>query len=186
MKLHLFASSRQNRQSGISLAVVMIFLIILSILGITIIQGSTFGSKIARNESDRNLAFQAAEAALRDAENDIKYRRSTGANCTLTDGCRVEPVRGENFDASCTNGLCEPSSIPGPVWETASRWATTGSSVAYGTYTGATALPLVVRQPRYLIEYFKQNETTVLRVTAVGFGASESTRTMLQTSVKVL
>jgi type IV pilus assembly protein PilX len=50
----------QCRQRGISLVIVMIFLVILSVLGITAMQGSTLSSRIARNEADRNLAFQAA------------------------------------------------------------------------------------------------------------------------------
>jgi type IV pilus assembly protein PilX len=174
-----------NRQHGISLPIVLIFLVVLSILGVTIIQGSTFGSRIARNEADRTLSFQAAEAALRDAEADVRYVRADGAACTSAT-CRVDAITGSDFDASCTNGLCEPSTTTTNVWETSGRWDAAGASVAYGTYTGAAALPLVARPPRYLMEYFKLNQSVVLRVTAVGFGANESTRTMLQTSVKVL
>jgi type IV pilus assembly protein PilX len=175
-------------QGGISLPIVLIFLVVLSVLGVTIIQGSTFGARIARNESDRTLAFQAAEAALRDAEADIRYMRANGAACLEggTNNCRLGPINRSDFDAACTNGLCIPSTTSSNIWETSSLWDASGASVVYGRYTGAAALPIVARQPRYLIEHFKLFQASVVRVTAVGFGANESTKTMLQTSVKVL
>ena len=180
--------SRMPGQRGISLVIVMIFLVILSALGVTAMQSSTFSSRIARNESDRNLAFQAAEAALRDAELDIKNLRVDNSLCTTsTAGCRTELIsRGDGFDGSCTLGRCDPSQIATPVWEDTTKWATTGASVAYGTYTGAAALPVVAQQPRYLLEYFPLGESTVYRVTAVGFGANTSTQIMLQSAVKAL
>jgi type IV pilus assembly protein PilX len=73
-----------------------------------------------------------------------------------------------------------------PVWEDTTKWATSGASVAYGTYTGATALPVVAQQPRYLLEYFPLGDSTVYRITAVGFGANTSTQIMLQSAVKAL
>jgi len=186
-------SSRQF-QAGVSLVIVMIFLVILSGLAISAMQGSTFSARIAGNESDRTLAFQAAEAALKDAENDIRSQLSNGAACPVASTiCRADPIYlGNSFDATCPNGRCMPNA-GSPVWETASSWTnsaptnnTTNSdgSVVYGFYTGAAALPVVAQQPRYLIEYFPKYEATVYRVTAVGYGASASTRAMLQISVK--
>lgn len=179
---------QRTRERGVSLVLVMIFLVILSMLGISAMQSSTLSSRIARNETDRNVAFQAAESALRDAENDIAYRRFDRTACTpSTMGCRTfEGLL--NFDVACTDGLCDTvgAALATNIWETAAIWATTGSSVAYGTHTGAAGLPLVFRQPRYIIEGFQTglDGSTVYRVTAVGFGASESTQIMLQTSVK--
>ncbi|WP_431095716.1 pilus assembly PilX family protein [Polaromonas aquatica] len=188
---HRFRFDMQPRmpgQRGISLVIVMIFLVILSALGITAMQSSTFSSRIARNESDRNLAFQAAEAALRDAELDIKNLRVDKSLCTpTTAGCRTELInRGDGFDATCPLGRCDSSAIATPVWEDAAKWTTTGASVAYGTYTGAAALPVVAQQPRYLLEYFPLGDSTVYRITAVGFGANTSTQIMLQSAVKAL
>lgn len=179
-----------RKEQGLSLVLVMIFLVILSGLGITAMQSSTFSARIARNESDRNLAFQAAEAALRDAENDIFYRRFDRTPCSAaTAGCRAEPFEGLlNFNTTCLNGLCDTvgAAAATAFWETASIWGTSGNSVAYGTRTGAPALPVVARQPRYLIEGFQigLDGGTVYRVTAVGFGANDTTQIMLQTAVK--
>ena len=176
-----------RQQYGISLVIVLIFLVILSGLAIVAIQGSGLSSRIAANEADRTLAFQAAEAALRDAENDISNVIADGVTpcSSATPVCRVDPIyRGNGFDTTCPLGRCTPNTAS-PVWETAANWDTASvTSVVYGTYTGATALPVVNRQPRYMLEYFKQGDFAVYRVTAVGFGANDSTRAYLQTAVK--
>lgn len=180
-------------ERGVSLVIVMIFLVILSGLGITAMQSSTLSSRISRNEADRNIAHQAAEAALVDAENDIFYLRAnriTPCSSAIA-GCRPEPgiYKLEGFDVTCPNGLCAGLATP-PWIDTANTtlvidlWKTTGSSVEYGLRTGAAALPYVAQQPRYLIEGFQVGDDIVYRVTAKGFGSNQSTQVMLQTSVK--
>lgn len=189
-----------SKQQGISLVIVMIFLVILSVLGISAMQGSTLSSRIARNEADRNLAFQAAEAALRDGELDARNLKVDITECTSNAvGCRTKIIDratgGTNdFNDTCIDGLCCSSPSAGcgtaatvlPVWSVATRWDVGGASVRYGVYTGATPLPVVFRQPRYLIEYFAKTDAPVYRITAVGFGANDSTQVMLQSTIKVL
>lgn len=176
------------KQRGISLVIVMIFLVILSVLGISAMQSSTFSSRIARNESDRNLAFQAAEAAMHDAELDVKNLKFDNSACVAgSAGCRADLIyKGNGFDATCTSGLCDPLQFTTPVWEDKTKWTTSGASVSYGTYTGSTSLPIVAQQPRYIIEFFGFDNSTVYRITSVGFGASTSSQVMLQSAVKAL
>jgi type IV pilus assembly protein PilX len=175
-----------SRQQGISLVIVLIFLTVLSLLGITMIQSSTLGARIAQNESDRNVAFQAAEAALRDAENDVRFKLANGSECTVGGTtCRADKMVGTDFSVTCTGGLCDSRTATTPVWETSSNWSDAGPNVKYGTYTQAGTYPMVATQPRYLIEYFPIGDTQVVRITAVGYGLNSTTRTMLQTSLKV-
>lgn len=183
-----FTCVSRSSQGGISLVIVMIFLVILSILGITAMQGSTLSSRIARNEADRNLAFQAAEAAIKDAEADIKGLRYDNTVCVpATTGCRTERInRGDNFVTACTNGLCDSLAATSPVWESTAKWASGGGSVTYGTYTAAPALSNVSQQPRYLLEYFPMGDAVVYRITAIGYGANSSSQIMLQTAVKAI
>lgn len=184
---------------GISLVIVLIFLVILSMLAVVAIQNSTFSARIAGNEADRTLAFQAAEAALRDAENDIRglgadavrdcavYKaQTTVATTNANFACRTDPIdRGNGFDTTCPDGRCIPNAAS-PVWEVSTNWVGSNSakSVEYGRYTGAVWLPVVSRQPRYMLEYFKQGDFSVYRVTAMGFGANDTTRAILQASIK--
>ena len=185
--LSINASGHTSRQRGISLVIVMIFLVILSLLGISAMQTSTLSSRIARNEADRNLAFQAAEAALRDGELDVRNQRFDRSKCDPTIlGCRTKLIEGKTrFDAACTDGMCAFNANVLP-WQAAAKWSTSGSSVKYGSYTGATNLPLVKVQPRYLLEALTLADSPpTYRITAVGYGANSSSQVMLQSVVVV-
>lgn len=157
-------------------------------LGLAAMQGATLEEKMAGNQRDRNIAFEAAEAALRDAEQDIfGSGRISGATGFKT-GCN-----------SNTNylGLCLPSSTLIPVWESLD-WSDSASTVLYVTYggkTGASAWPNVARQPRYIIEWLPNMRDSDLggphynsipanksqyRITAIGYGPTDSTEVRLQ------
>jgi type IV pilus assembly protein PilX len=135
-----------NRQHGAALLTSVIFLLILTMLVITVVIASITEEKMAGNSRDRNLAFQAAEAALRDAMRDIHSARVAGNT---------------GFDAACTDGLCLPKTDGTPHWidlNSNSGWTTgavTGPSIGYGDKTGAAALTGVAKQPRYIIEVLK-------------------------------
>lgn len=198
----------KRRQQGVSLVIVMIFLVILSGLGITAMQNSTLSSKVARNQLDRTLAFQAAEAALRDAELDLNNTRFDGVTrCTAgAVGCRVTLIGngGQSFGNDttadptanrCNLGLCstdDPVVGAPPFWEERARWTNANDSVVYGLNTGAANLPVVAKQPRYMIEYFKQGENFLYRITSVGYGSivninnEATTQIMLQTAYKAI
>ena len=61
-----------NRQSGAVLAISLIMLLLLTIIGIASMGGAGLEEKMAGNLRDRNLAFQAAETALRAGEEQTK------------------------------------------------------------------------------------------------------------------
>lgn len=63
--------ARIRRQSGISLVVVMILLVITALLGIAILRSATMQERMSASVRDRSVAFQAAEAALRYAQQDV-------------------------------------------------------------------------------------------------------------------
>jgi type IV pilus assembly protein PilX len=58
----------RHRQSGAALIVALIFLLVMALLGTQSMRTSTMQERMAGNMRDWNLGFQAAEAALRDAE----------------------------------------------------------------------------------------------------------------------
>lgn len=57
-----------KRQSGVVLIISLIMLLALTLIGVTSSSVTGLEEKMAANSKDINLAFQAAEAALRDAE----------------------------------------------------------------------------------------------------------------------
>ena len=111
------------------------FLIVLTVLGLVAVRSSTVQERMAGNDRDRAIAFEAAEAALRDAERDMR------ANVTSANP----------YDAACTDGLCLPSTVATANWNSIA-WSG-GTSRIYGVNSGAGAYPLAVANPpRYIIE----------------------------------
>lgn len=129
---------------GFSLLMILLLTAVLSLLALSAMNGSIVQERMVGNTRDRQVALQAAEAGLRDAEAEIE------ANANAATG----------FDEACTGGLCiapsDTASAPqsAPMWRSI-NWAT--QTRAYGSRTSAPALlgpdnqPLS-QQPRYFIE----------------------------------
>lgn len=163
-----------SRQGGAALITGLIFIVVLTIIGITAARMASLEERMAGNMRDRALAMQAAELALRDAERDI-----------LTSARAISGVTGFTIDCGAStainadDGLCYKA--PTPVWSNVSM--TAAPSVAYGTFTGAAAIPLVSLQPRYVIEGFLKNvggSAYYYRITARAQGANPNTVVLLQ------
>ncbi len=165
------------RERGIVIVVVLIFLVLLAMLGLDSMQANVLQEKEAGNARDTNLAFQAAEAALRDGEN---YIITTVTEAT-------------GFTTACAGGLCQPATGPTPVWNdaTLSVWTAAASHRTYsGTITG------LYSQPTYIVElmgevpagsgdslaigFGSRTKPNAYRVTALGYGGTSGTQVMLQ------
>lgn len=99
------------RQQGIALVVVLVFLLALTAISLYGARQAVFGEKIARNVLDAQVAQQAAEAALRDAEADLAMAEDkvpAGAFCLRT-GMRPIAARLSMLVASdsCLGGICQ-------------------------------------------------------------------------------
>lgn len=67
-----------KRQQGVALVVALIFMLILSIIGISSMQGTSIQEKMAGNLRDQYSAFNAAEAALRQGEAQVRVAYGNG------------------------------------------------------------------------------------------------------------
>ncbi len=127
------------RQRGAALTIGLILLVLLTLIGVTTMRSSSLETSMSGHASDCNVAFQAAEAALRAAE---LFLENTPIVMINNQGVYMEKAFGV---APCadTNVPCTPR------WEDPNVWATngTGSIVHAGTN-----LTRVARQPRYIIE----------------------------------
>jgi type IV pilus assembly protein PilX len=184
----------RRRQEGAILVIALLFLVLLTIIGISSIAGVTLEEKMAGNLRDQNVAFQAAESALRDAEIDLEA--NIGGSGPL--GSHRDPMYiSVNFATDCTGaftgGACLHPATPAGTWQTEVvstsgwSWTSTSKTVEYGRYTGAAALTGVANQPRYVIEYLAEKDDTSttpttrhFRITARGWGASDTTTVTLQ------
>jgi len=171
-----------SKNTGVALFISLVLLLVLTILGVSVVQTTSLEIRMARNEHDSLLAFQAAESALKDAEAFIEVTTSvvgfvnTGANGLWT----VAPLDETNR------------------WEDDAIWNDGRSRVAP---TAVAAVPGQA-QPRFIIEhvasvlreenaYQMENQyggtsggdsVEVFRITALGFGGSPNSRAMLQTT----
>ena len=190
-----------TQQRGATLAVVLIFLVLVTLVGVTAMSTTTLEEKMAGNQKELNLAFQAAEAALRDAQLDILGLNSAGA---VSPTGRNPPISGEtgfgdgtgNRPSCSTLGLCASQStgFADAALNNTNVLAqdfTAAPSVEYGTYTAALRLAGVARQPRYVIEAVNvkpQGNTGKLiwyRITARGYGAREETQETIQVVFRI-
>lgn len=192
----------RGKQQGISLLVALLMLLAVMMLGISAVHIALQGEKASRNDRDHQIAFQAAEAALIDAERDIEH--SPDVTGTRSASFSLNKAGGftEGCGAGDTNpflGLClRAAEGSTPVWLTVDfldTGSSTVKSVPYGKFTGQIfqtgngSLPGML--PRYIIErmpYNKPGESADLngrsyfyRITALGFGVRDTTRVALQT-----
>ena len=86
-----------HAQRGMVLVASMMILIIITLLGLSAMRSAGLEERMSGNQYDQNYVFEAAEAALREAE--------VVAAAPLT------------FTNACTNGLC-----PTPVAGATDRW----------------------------------------------------------------
>ncbi|MDY7547148.1 PilX N-terminal domain-containing pilus assembly protein [Glaciimonas sp. Gout2] len=68
-----------TRQAGIALPLVLIFFVVMTLLGVTEIRNATSGESLAGNARNQQMAFQAAEQALRHCEIDLQKSIRNGA-----------------------------------------------------------------------------------------------------------
>lgn len=174
-----------RRERGAALLTGLIFMVILTLLGITAARMAGLEEKMSGNMRDRSLAMQAAEMALRDAERDI---RGPTAGST-----RNPPISGiSSFVAACTDGLCYNGAngdANGDDWKITPIWTavnmTAAPSVLYGANTGANLIGGVSGQPRYLIEGIRKTpsgypEQFYYRITVRAQGGNPNTVVWLQ------
>ena len=164
-----------RRQRGLSLVTALLFMVATLILGVSVMSINVMQERMIGNTKDRDLALQAAEAALRDAE---RYTRDSVVATTV-------------FNDDCAGGLCTPPSqraggvypSPLPVYNASlgfSWSAADGKTRGYGQDTGAAAYPGVAAQPRYVVEKLGQLSQ------APGSGSLEARRVAYRITVRAV
>ena len=142
MKRAMYPTAHRGSQRGLSLVTTLLFMVSALVLGVSVLTVNVTQERIIGNTKDRDLALQAAEAALRDAEQDIL--------------ASVTPAT--PFTDTCTNGLCTAPTQRTPVnplpvdKQAGFSWSTPANVRTYGQFTAAPALPAVSAQPVYVVE----------------------------------
>lgn len=157
------------RQDGSVLLVSLIMLLLLTLVAVAGMQGSILQERMTGNLRDRGLAFQAAEAALREAEAFI----------------RANPTPATIYNNK--NGLYQINHAQTPGWTTRNTTAGNGARIYSGNFQDVAA------QPQYFIEEISTVQPSGIeteagravlpppffRITALGVGGSASTQVVL-------
>lgn len=170
----------RTRQRGVALFISLVLLLVLTIIGVSAVQTTALETRMARNDHDLLLAFQAAESALRDGENFIEGVLTTAVFTPAgNDGLWARPEFGDT-----------------DRWLDGAIWSGNGS-VEAPTDPGA----VVAAAPRYFIEHMASvlreenayqlndpyafsaaDRIEIFRVTALGTGGSDRARVLLQST----
>lgn len=187
--------SINHKQDGIALIFVLLILVVVSLLGIGGAQLAMMGERGARNERDTQVSRQYAEAALLDAELDMRgpglspRKAVFNSEMNFSDGCGT---------AGTLKGLCAQSLSGKPVWLTVDfldssatpPFTTMGEQTGrVVSNTGNGIQPALA--PRYIVEVLPDSSTgnerglkatkkILHRVTAMGFGPRQDIQTVLQ------
>jgi len=158
-------------QRGAALITALLLLVVLTILGISVMQMSRVQEKMAGNTRDINVGFETAEGALRNAEALIRVQPGPQNACP---------------DNSCPNDLGDIAN------QTAAWWADKGQAFKDGSGGQMTG---VADNPRYVIEVIAVLEDlpdgggnpevayrTFYRVTARSTGASGLSNSIVQST----
>lgn len=175
------------RQRGSTLIVALVFLLAMTLIGVTAMQGTTQQESMAGNLRQRNLAFQAAEAALRNGEALLTQAvlptfNNTGVNVGLRQSVT-------------------PTTDIGTFWLDTYCWVVkTGCTAAESQEYAGVPLDEIVSQPLYVIEELPPvpkkpgsgdsvkfqaiSDEYFYRVTARGLGGTADAVVILQSTYK--
>ena len=180
-------SKTRIRQQGAILIVSLLLLLVMTLLGITAVSTTSLEEKMASNNRQRQLAFQSASSALRDAETWLRTNISRVAQFEVTfngapdelywlrqptpgDAIRVVPMDIYDGNAWVVGNSLEPA-----------------TSIVTGTQKPA----------RYVIEYMGRigeppldytepdNRNYAFRVTAIGWGTDNITTYVTQSAFRI-
>jgi type IV pilus assembly protein PilX len=145
-----------HQQRGVVLVVTMVVLILVTLIGVASIRLGVFQERMTTNTVDRNIAFQAAEAALREGEaladsqsllGNAGFPAAVGGGALLP-GTVVDSNPNDCDAPPCNDGLCSmPDPLCVPRWEDpAVTWRTaSGQGFQSGT------------APQFIVEYLGAN-----------------------------
>lgn len=177
-----------KKQNGVVLIMAIVILFAMTLIGITSMNTTSLEERIASNYRDKQVAFQAAEAALRQGERDVR----TSSNTAFTTA---------NYQTNCTNGLCDCGDkntgcvnywVDDVPTKTDVAW---NISTTHRTYS--SALAGVSTKAKYIVEFTgyicpttaactpAAGDPKMFRITSLATGRTNSSKVMLQSTFQV-
>ncbi len=96
----------RGSERGVALVVVLILLIVMTLLGLAAMRGTVLEERMSANLLDRSLAFQAAEAALREGESLAATKPTLPpSGCSAGLCSRPDPTKMSDNERWLSNGF---------------------------------------------------------------------------------
>jgi type IV pilus assembly protein PilX len=174
--------SGRVRQQGFVLVTGLLFLIVLTLLGLALFRSTGLMNRISGNTRDKDRAFEAAQAALQYAE----WALASGKVVAPQDDC-TGLVNG-NVTASihvCSNPLAAPATLP---WANGFTYTPPNLVVNPGGGLVSATNPDVnyAAAPVFYIEsQGYDGKATYYQVTAAGFGGSASAKAVVRSTFSI-
>ncbi len=160
-----------HTQRGAILVISLIILLVMTVLGISSLRSATMQERMSGNNLDRQLAFQAAEAALRAGE------RVVETNPTPT------------LDQNCLGGICtNPRAQNFANWQedpTHAIWATAQNVDVVLDGVQTTARFMIEDMCEFTPATGATDSQRMFRITAFATGGTDTSQVMLQSSYAV-
>lgn len=168
-------TGKKRDERGSALITGLLIMLIMTGLGLASIKNTMLQQKMAGNDKDKQIAFQAAEAALREGElllanADADIKSYIGSVSSNTNGCMTSP--------SAQVHLCYKDEAFN--YKGSSTWSGHGKTVT----TNFAALSTdIAEKPQFIIQHaykLGKENANAFYITAKGVGAKSSTVIYLQ------
>lgn len=165
--LHDTANPGGNgRQNGAVLVFCLVFLAILTLMGVSGMESTILEERMSGNMQDYNTAFQAAESALKVGE-------------AWLGGENTRPATSSNGSTV----VWQVDAMDPDTGDTTEWWADSARDASWWSANAETTTGLqgVAAQAEYIIEEYRTAGTKVFhRITARGIGANSTTAVKMQ------
>ncbi|MGD8560540.1 MAG: PilX N-terminal domain-containing pilus assembly protein [Gammaproteobacteria bacterium] len=180
----MMRKSFPQNSNGSVLVISLLILLVLTILGVTALDTTVMEERMSSNTRQRNLAHQAAETALKDAEQWLTSTANVAFQSHLSKFTGTDELYNNTVSGNALTWDVDDSD----AWSSANSRAVTTLS-AYPN--DATVVP---GDPRYVIEYVGRigdpplNFTDpdlrefAFRVVAIGWGPDKDTKVVLSST----
>lgn len=169
-----------NKQQGAVLVSVMIYMLVLSMLGISSMRGTAMEERMASNQWEHSRAFQAAESVIQDAGVWFLFQPDL-----------IEP------SADGSTGVWPTGTVANDVVDSSFDWSANGISYGDDSGNSTTLFADLIASPQYVIEeagfepadndpdtLAKKTGVFYYSLSAVGYGRSAGSRSILQVTLE--
>jgi type IV pilus assembly protein PilX len=173
--MNRFIESPHGYQRGATLIVALVLLVLLTMVGVAGMQDTTLQEKMVGNMRDRNLAFQAAEAALRGGE---KYLQAATLPAFNNSGGLIN----SNYTGLRSG---DPTFWDTYPWPSNSRaYSTTFSELSAAPRYVVEEVPTVFSTPGESVKFGALKDIKSFRVTAKAVGGTTDAVVILQSTYR--